>query len=258
MNQLLAVALKLGQGTASDKFAFISDSSLPAKPFSFVYNTLITRTGSDFCIFPSSEWADIASTSSGLETAVKHHQWVTLERSHAERVAALWSAGLLHDLMTPFRMNAVAYTSSNNSFGDSRNFGCLDEFWHMAALYGTLHRVTAYSDQAVQLSLFTGAPLRVSATSGWQGECDTFVVWSRYLHSGGGNPFERLYTALDSASVPHGGNFQRPGWWDRISLAGIGAIRGSSFLFARKFIDKPRLADGGNFAEAWTRIIMDS
>jgi hypothetical protein len=257
MNQLLHHALTSDgdMPNIADKFAFISDSTLPAKPFAQIYSTLSARTGSDFCVFPSSEWADVPGVA-GLEIAVKHHQWITLEREHAEKATVLWRKGELHNFMSYFAMNSLQYTWSNNSFADHRNFGCLDEFWHMAALYGPIGHVDAGRDQLVQLSLFTGTPLHVSGKAGWQGECDTFVIWSTYLHAAGNNPFERLHSSLDKVSIPHGGNHARPGWWDTISSTGILALRNSEFLFVRKFIDNPRLADGGNFGDAYTRLVL--
>jgi len=257
MNQLLSYALNNDPGATNvaDKFAFVSDSTLPAKPFSVLYSTLSMRRGSDFCVFPSNEWADIPGPV-GLEIAVKHHQWSTLERAHAEKVTTLWVQGHMHNFMTHFRMNANAYSWTNNSFADNRNFGCLDEFWHMAALYGTLSHVDSRQAQSVQLSMFTGTPLLISASAGWQGECDTFVIWSKYLHTMGNNPFEQLHSSLDPPSVPHGGNLARPGWWDTISTTGLRAIRHSSFLFVRKFIDKPKLSDGASFSEAYTQFVF--
>lgn len=258
MNQLIAVALhESGPGNPQDKFAFISDSSLPAKPFSQVYSILVSRQGSDFCVFPSNEWADVpGNAGQGLEIAAKHHQWVTLERSHAEKASYLWAGGQMHDFMVRFRMNTQAYTWNNNTFADQRNFGCLDEFWYMAALFGTLSTEDARRDKMVNLPLFTGSPLRIGAGAGWQGTCDTFVIWSKYLHSPGNNPFEKLHASLDAPSVPHGGNDQRPGWWDTISTTGIRAIRTSEFLFVRKFIDNPALAGGGNFAETYAQLVF--
>jgi hypothetical protein len=257
MNQLVAYALNDEPGTTNpaDKFAFISDSTLPAKPFSQIYSTLAMRTGSDFCAFPSNEWADVPGVG-GLEMAVKVHQWITLNRQHAERASIMWAKGKLHDFMSKFHMNYQAYVWTNNSYADNRNFGCLDEFWHMASLYGTLSHVDAARDAVVSLPLFTNAPLRVSASAGWQGACDTFVVWAKYLHTPGNNPFQKLHSSLDAASIPHGGNSQRPGWWDTISQHGIRALRNSDFLFIRKFIDNPRLAEGGDFNAAYSKIVF--
>jgi len=259
MNQLIATALQDTDGSPNqlDKFAFVSDSTLPAKPFAYVYSILATREGSDFCVFPSNEWADVPSTSGqGLEMAVKFHQWITLERAHAEKAWNLWSAGTLHNFMAYFRMNSLQYQWNNNTFADSRNFGCLDEFWHMVALYGTLHHNDPGRDQNVQLAMFSRSPLRISANAGWQGQCDTFVLWAKYLQTLGDNPFNALHASLDEPSVPHGGNWARPGWWDTLSTHGIRSIRQSSFLFVRKFIDKPHLYDGPNFANAYSSIVL--
>jgi len=258
MNQLLGHALNDDPGSENpaDKFVFVSDSTLPAKPFSQVYTTLAMRQGSDFCAFPANEWADIPGTQGGLEIAVKVHQWIVLERVHAVNACILWATGKNHDLMGRFGMNQNAYVWTNNTYADNRNFGCLDEFWHMATLYGTLSHVDSTRDAVVSLNMFTNTPLRISASVGWQGACDTFVMWSKYLHAPGNNPFSQFHASLDPASIPHGGNDQRPGWWDTISTHGLQAIRNSGFLFVRKFIDGPRLSDGSDFTEAYTRIVF--
>jgi hypothetical protein len=258
MNQLLGHALNQDQGSENpaDKFVFISDSTLPAKSFSQIYSTLTARQGSDFCAFPANEWADIPAAQGGLEMAVKVHQWIVLERMHAVNACVMWANGKLHNLMPKFLMNAVPYQWSNNTYADNRNFGCLDEFWHMAALYGTLSNVDASRDAIMTLQMFTNSPMRVSRSVGWQGACDTFVLWSKYLHAPGNNPFSKLHTALDPVSIPHGGNDQRPGWWDTMSKYGMQAIKNSDFLFVRKFIDNPHLADGGDFGSEYVKIVF--
>jgi len=255
MNQLIHWALSDDPLTVNplDKFVFISDSTLPAKPFPQIYSTLSVRPGSDFCTFPSKEWADIPSAS-GVDMAVKYHQWIVLVRDHAEKASSLWSNNVKHDFMSTFRMNQHGY--SNNTYGDSRNFGCLDEFWHMSAIFGNLH-VSANANREVSLPGFTNSPLRVSSTVGWQGQCDTFVMWSKYLHAEGDNAFLRFYDTLDPPSIPHGGNDHRPGWWDTISKKGIAAIRNSDFLFVRKFIHNPSLVGGGDFGAAYSEIVLN-
>eukprot|EP00927_Polykrikos_kofoidii_P064466 TRINITY_DN5969_c0_g2_i1.p1 TRINITY_DN5969_c0_g2~~TRINITY_DN5969_c0_g2_i1.p1 ORF type:complete len:472 (-),score=49.66 TRINITY_DN5969_c0_g2_i1:60-1424(-) len=261
MNQLLSVALNSDVDFANplDKFTFISDSTLPAKPFSHIYSTLTSRQGSDFCVFPSAEWADIPG-SAGLEIAVKHHQWITLDRNHAERASWMWAQGSMHDFMVRFHMNANGWSYGDNAFADGRNFGCLDEFWFMLAIFGPLTHSTVGSEQSVHLPTFTGSPLHISTESKWQGACDTFVLWSQYLHRTSNSAFDRLYMSMDPASVPYSGNAMRPGWWDRLSSAAMVAVRNSEFLFVRKFVDLPLLADvGGNsegFQAAYMRIVF--
>lgn len=261
MQQLVAVALeKDGKGNPMDKFAFVSDSTLPAKPFTQIYTTLVARQGSDFCVFPSVEWADRPG-GGHLEMAPKHHQWITLSRQHADKTWRLWSKGWGHDFMTKYRMNSQGYTWMNNSFADSRNFGCLDEFWHFIAIFGPVKQAFGQGSSDVYLPDFVGGPLAVAPETGWQGTCDTFVIWAKFLNAPSGtnqavSPFRRFHAALDAASAPHGGNNQRPGWWDRISKHGLKAIRESDFLFVRKFIDKPALADGGDFGSAYVNIVF--
>lgn len=262
MNQLLTFALEtdLGPTNEMDKFAFISDSSLPAKPFSEIYDTLTQRQGSDFCVFPPGEWADLPSgVGKGLEMAVKVHQWITLTRGHATRAAELWNEGVMHNFMSAFAMNTLGWNNVlDNNYADSRNWGCLDEFWYMTALFGTLKGVDPNANQEIKLNGFTGTTLTIDKKQGWQGQCDTFVIWSKYMHSLGKNSQENLMMSLDQPSIPHSGNWARPGWWDTISSQGIQAIRNSDFLFVRKFIDKPTLQGGSNsFADAYKQIIID-
>lgn len=267
MNQLLAEAIKMDPiGHPMDKFSFVSDSSLPAKPFYQLHAVLTSRVGSSFCVFPSDEWADVDAGMGVQEVAPKAHQWLTLSRGHAHQALTRWWAGNMHDFMTRFRMNTKAYTWANNTFADSRNFGCLDEFWHMAAIFGPIKR-QAHSPQAVAyLTNFAGGPLQVADKAGWQGVCDTFVVWAKYLNtqvglSGMQSPFAKLHAHLDPASVPHGGNNQRPGWWDKLSTNGMRAIRWSHFLFVRKFVNKPGLTDspsvGGSFASWYNQLVLN-
>lgn len=259
MNQLLSYALSQDHGdwNHADKFVFLSDSTLPAKPFHHVYETLTSRAGSDFCVFPSVEWADVSSVG-GLEVAAKHHQWITLDRNNAEKASSLWSSGHMHGFMSQFNMNGLTWTSANQSFADQRNWGCLDEFWHMVALYGTFKGFSPGLRQTMNLQDFAGGPLVLDAGTGWQGQCDTFVVWAKYLDPHGTDKFSLLHNSLDEMSRPHSGNDQRPGWWDSISSNGIMAIRSSDFLFVRKFIDKPKLVPFGHqdFASQYTSIVF--
>merc|ERR1719324_2086496 len=248
-------------GHPMDKFSFVSDSSLPAKPFYQLHAVLTSRVGSSFCVFPSDEWADVDAGMGVQEVAPKAHQWLTLSRGHAHQALTRWWAGNMHDFMTRFRMNTKAYTWANNTFADSRNFGCLDEFWHMAAIFGPISKRLTQTYADVHLQNFVGGPLRISAEAGWQGTCDTFVIWAKYLSAPAGatmamSPFQKFYRSLDQASVPHAGNSMRPGWWDKISTQGIRAIRHSDFLFMRKFIDNPSMVNGDHFTTAYTHIVL--
>jgi hypothetical protein len=258
MQQLVHVALKDDPSSvnSADKFVFVSESTLPAKPFWEIYSTLTTRAGSDFCVFPFGDWAYVpGSGGSGSEMNAKYHQWIVLERAHAEKAWDLWANGADHNFMLRFRTYTEAYTRSESLDEDARYLGCLDEFWYMDALFGTIKNVKANGgDAAHDYARFTGAPLRASKAAGWQGQCDTLALWIRFLETDGG-PFKRFYDSLDNESIPQGGSY-KPASWDTISPHGIRAIRSSEFLFARKFSDNPRVATGGVFETLYTSIVL--
>jgi len=266
MNQLLSEALRAGgpSQNPADKFVFVSDSTLPAKPFSHIYDTLVKRTGSDFCVCSVKEWATRreppplgSPVGKPIEMAIKHHQWSILDRSHAVKVTQVWLAGVAGDFMMRFQMNLPPRARSVKTFAGSSDAGCLDEFYHMAAIYGTLPYTNG---TAVNLPEFTNSPLQVSDASDLQGSCDTFVAWPAYAvqhpNHTGGNAFNRLYAALDPLSVPYSGNAESPGYWDTISSHGMRAIRASEFLFVRKFVDQPQVSDGGHFGGLFPQLVF--
>jgi hypothetical protein len=276
MNALLSEALVKSPGQhPADKFVFVSESSLPAKPFLHIYNTLTARSGSDFCVCSVKEWAtrrapSLPGTQEGvpIEMAVKHHQWSVLERSHADKIVSLWRAGpsLVHDFLMRFQMNLPPRSRSVKTFGGSSDTGCLDEFYHMAAIFGTIPYSVSPNGTQVSMPGLTNAPLRVAAETDIQGSCDTFVAWPEYAKAldgtsnatGGkqGNSFTRLYASLDPLSMPYSGDARKPGYWDAISSHGIRAIRASDFLFVRKFSDHPSMTDGGSFGHMYTQIVV--
>lgn len=280
MNQLLAAALQDDPASAnpSDKFVFVSDSTLPAKPFAYIYDTLVRRKGSDFCLFPSKDWADNpvqifrnGQPGSGHELAIKTHQWIVLSRSHGQRSVQLWNTGVMHNIMTNFNINGARLwqNPANRTFGDHRNYGCLDEYWHMYVLFGpwTITDVKGEHFRTAEYHYddLTNSPVRIKPGAGWQGACDTFALWSEYKSTPfespqsesepTASPWMKLYSSLDQASIPHSSS-TGPAWWSTISRQGIKAIRDSDFLFVRKFIDNPVLALGGDFAGEYKRIVL--
>jgi len=276
MNQLLAASLRDDPGSANpgDKFVFVSDSTLPAKPFAHIYDTLIQRQGSDFCMFPSKDWADNpvkivqngGEPGSGHELAIKTHQWIVLTRAHSERSVHLWNEGIMHDMMTNFKLNQANLWQdpANRTFGDNRNFGCLDEYWHMYVLFGPWTITDTKETAEYHYNDLTNSPVKIKHGAGWQGACDTFALWSEYqttpfetpqgqtVHD---SPWMKLYSSLDHLSIPHSSS-TGPAWWSLISRHGIKAISDSDFLFVRKFQDKPVLANGGDFGEEYIRIVL--
>jgi len=276
MNQLLAYALKDSSSHADDKFVFVSDSTLPAKPFWKVYNALTMRKGSYFCVFPSRDWADVPTRmlngnagGAGHDLAIKTHQWVVLSRPHAERSVSLWSKGVMHDMMANFHLNQAKLWQhpGNRTLGDNRNYGCLDEYWYMYVLFGpwTIPKAKLREENTkLHYKDLTNSPLRISKDAGWQGACDTFALWPDFIDdpfegklygNKDSSPWVKLVSALDHDSLPHVEE-NRPAWWDKITRRGIGVIRNSDFLFVRKFADSTHLADGGDFIQEYSRIVL--
>lgn len=253
MNALLqAGANYAGISThTDDKFIFISDSTLPVKPFSAVQKRL-TTTGlnSNFCIFPRNEWAEIQEPAStnlvpSVRAAVKHHQWMILSRSHAEQVVK--RSHEYRDLMQQFHMN---------TFNTFKNSGCLDEFWHFAILFGTIAHAT--NPQMIQMAGLTGRPLSTTDYE-IQGQCDTFVQWVPRA-SGTANNMTSLMTHLtsDSGVDMTPASDKRPAAFHRFSKNSIVQFRDSWFLFARKVDDKAEFAGCEPLAEVFDKLIFSN
>mmetsp|Transcript_69674 Transcript_69674/g.130006 ORF Transcript_69674/g.130006 Transcript_69674/m.130006 type:complete len:485 (-) Transcript_69674:88-1542(-) len=255
MNALLKAALAM-RGTAAsdrDKFIFLSDSTVPVKRFAVMQHRLVMDEphASDFCIFPRNEWAEVTSVTGGsgervTQVAVKHHQWIILSRRHA--VQAVEHANEHMDLMQRFQLNV--FTASNSW----RNTGCLDEFWHFAALFGSLR----FQDepQSIFLQDFTGEPL---ATNNYeiQGECSTFVHWPPRA-SGLVNNMTSLAQELasDPGTTVTPPSDQRPAVIRRLSKTSLMAMRNSWFLFARKVDSSAEFAGCGSLAEAFDGLVF--
>lgn len=305
--------------SARDKFVLLSDSSLPLKPFHEVYRALTAAEDSRFCIFPRQEWAkapretcadrvpqcsewaatgqcqknarymlstcqkscevcsDLAVSADAFpngkdQVAVKTHEWKVLSREDAKRSVKLWHKGYLHGLMGSFHLN---YRDSYH------NTGCLDEFWHFAALYGTFPgecmdrpnnhaQCQAWADRGeckrnpnymlqncyaacsqcrIPASKFVGGakPLQLTFVggAGVQGQCDTFVVWSIAGAMGSEDgefvKLERQLKSTPGTDLRPGGT--RPDTIMSVGVTGLEALRRSSFLFARKFESTFRITD---------------
>lgn len=254
MNALLATALQKDGGShPRDKFILVSDSTLPVKPFRFIQQQLTQDAGSDFCIFPRNEWAEVVEAAAGLgqpatmsvkHVAVKHHQWAVFGREHAQTVVQ--SSGELKDLMHRFQLNTPG----------SKNTGCLDEFWHFAVLFGSLK--LGDSPAVLGLPALNGAPVS-SVDYDIQGRCDTFVNWVARA-SGSDNNMTRLTQELsaDPGTDMDQASDTRPSSIHRVSKKSLESLRSSSFLFARKVEDSCAFSGCDSVAEAFDRLVFST
>jgi len=253
MNALLQAGVSYAGRSArpDDKMVFISDSTLPVKPFTAVQNRLLgTGTSSNFCIFPRNEWAEIQEPAStglvpSIRAAVKHHQWMILSRAHAEQV--LQRGHEYRDLMQQFHMN---------TFSTLKNTGCLDEFWHFAIIFGTIAHAT--NPQMIQMTGLAGRPLSTTDYE-IQGQCDTFVQWVPRA-AGAANNMTALTKLLsaDAGVDMTPASDKRPAAFHRFSKNSVLQMRDSWFLFARKVDDKAGFAGCEPLVEVFDKLIFST
>jgi len=240
------------QGSDQDRFVFISESTLPLKPFNQVRSTLLADHGSDLCIFPKDHWGTTEISSSGVPEAsalrgggsrkdstaylVKHHQWVILTRKHGEKMArdwvpvnseGHWEVPLSGKMKRMVSVNAFARTAEANY--------CTDEWAFFATIFGAI--ATPPGD-TVAVPELAGGPLSVggNATKDVQGKCYTYAFFES-----AGPYFSELAAEIAGdrkdgtklSCYPH--CWQHPMEMQAVSTSALHALRKSSFLFARKF-----------------------
>ena len=57
LRSALAIRAEVPHPSSREKFVFLSDSTLPTKPFGVVHDALMSDEDSDFCVFPKDQWA---------------------------------------------------------------------------------------------------------------------------------------------------------------------------------------------------------
>lgn len=247
MNALLQAGVTaVLPGRPDDKFVFVSDSTIPVKPFSVVQSRLqATGANSNFCVFPRNEWAEITEAGfvPSVRAAVKHHQWLTLSRTHATQI--LERSHEHRDLMTQFRINTMGF---------EKNTGCLDEFWHFAILFGTISHAT--SAQLIRMAGLSGPPLSTTDYQ-IQGQCDTFVQWVPRA-SGTSNNMTALTSLLsqDPGVDMTAASDKRPAAFHRFSLQAVQNLRESWFLFARKVDDQAAFAGCDSLSTVMDKVVF--
>lgn len=251
MNALLKAALlRAGTGNVHDKFIFVSDSTLPVKPFHYMHGRLTADSNSDFCIFPRNEWAEVSERylndprhTSVTRVAVKHHQWIVLSRAHS--VESMKHAREHQNLMSAYQLNM-----------GFRNTGCLDEFWHFLTVYKPI-QLTG-NPATIHLQGFNGGPL---STSNYeiQGRCNTFVHWVPRA-SGTNNNVTLLASALlhDPGTDMAPASETRPASIARLSQKALAELRESPFLFARKIEDRCDFSGCESLAQAFDSYVFSS
>lgn len=242
MVELLRVATSESK-SAQDRFIFVSESTLPVKPFSTIYNALAAEQGSDFCIAPPGEWRKVAPH----EYVVKHSQWSVLNNDHARALTRRWMRMRNNEFpgIAPFQWwvpDASGPAGENVTFHllPARNPTdlCADEWAPFASAFGSV------LDQGKDFAQLPGlAPsgqldlrgLREDYPSQRvQGTCHTFAFW-RHMNDDSNVSEELTSDAGTVFSCNPKCESSHPAEIMRLSSKGAATLRQSRFLFARKF-----------------------
>lgn len=248
MTRLLSTALgKQDQlrGAMRQKFVFLSDSTLPAKPFNKVYQTLMDNDNSDFCIFPRNQWGT-ASIDGQDVYLVKHHQWVILNQAHAAEFVQQWvpvdSRGVWRIwLKSGHWQNNERYVSPQHFYHPPATNWCADEWAFLATVFGIVENRGASTD----MQHFGGGKLILEGADSLvsQGVCRTFTYWNSY----DGGEFTSLGKALHADTATSMSCFpkclDRPTSFSRLGAASIHHLKDSGFLFFRKANPQVKLPD---------------
>lgn len=231
MRSLLDNALRVhASGAGREKFVFVSDSTLPIKPFSIVHSTLLHDDNSDFCVFPSDQWAS-GNVDGNFVKLVKHHQWVVLNRGHAETFVGKWWPV---DSQSNWRIYYDAtgrYVSPKQFHYPPQANTCTDEWAFMATIYGAMFM----SAGVRHLDSFGGASLDLQS-HGTQGVCRTWTYWDSTWDPASASLASQIANDFYGSQVScYPKCYARPAELQKLSDTSLYALRKAPFLFARKF-----------------------
>jgi len=237
-----ALASNAASPGAIEKFALISDSTLPVKSFNMVYHTLAADDNTDLCIAPMKEWK-WAHVDGQKVWLVKHSQWAVLNRQHAQTLVDEWVPPLKWDTFlgwwfVPLKggpwtsrvRRVLAYRFIGHPGGE---WACTDEQAVFARVFGALipNSKGETNFEGLGKIAHTG-PRSLNA----QGRCRTFVVFRDTQSLG--NLTHQILSAMqrDPARRTHIDGSSHPMVLEHLGPPSLTALHDSPFLFARKFV----------------------
>lgn len=252
--QLMKFALdsSIARPGATEKFALVSDSTLPVKPFATVHSVLTSYPESDFCFTPMEEWR--STIVDGVKVYLpKHSQWVTLNREHAKTLVSewippepwytdrgWWNVPLKGGTWTgkQRKASAIRFRAKSNS-----KWMCADEFAVFAKIFGAFEPGPGESKSFPGLGNLSHTG---QVAQNAQGRCRTFVVFRDTQSLGNLTESVEEEVMRDPALSSHIG-VSHPLSLDHVGPRSLAALRRSDFLFARKFScgeDEPQTGAG--------------
>jgi hypothetical protein len=218
-----------------EKFVFLSESTLPVKPFNEIHTALMSDDDSDMCLFPVNQWGSSNIDGAYVQLA-KHHQWVVLSRSHADLFVKNWVPVNAQShwhvwVKTGTWEAAPKFVLPQNFYYPSPGTTCADEWAMMATIFGALEPQGGFR----LLTGFGGGQINMNSHL-MQGRCRTWTFWD---HSW---DLEASALANQIAGDVYGSGltcypkcWTRPAELYKLSSQSLQALRTSPFLFARKF-----------------------
>jgi hypothetical protein len=214
---------------------FISESTIPLKPFPTMYHQLTAVPRSGFCIYSKDHWVRLDLLGSKSALILKHSQWVTLSKEHAGTIVSGWgrlkSQIFKQPWSVPIWIQATNRWSTITSQGNLPLPMCVDEW----ALFATLYGAILHDGVQSELNLPNMKSIQLNGyrpNRGTQGVCRTFAFWN----------VEDEHRTMDlvRAVAPGLSCYPRcagthPAEFLSVSDEAARALRESHFLFARKF-----------------------
>jgi len=232
MLQLLSAAVNRSTGNPRDKYVFLSENSLPVKPFAEAQRTL-TEGQEGTASFSYVDWCG----------GVKASQWSVLSYAHAVRLLRNHSTTNIQKAFWLFRsFGPPVYPKYWQMWwGWSRCGGCLDEMLPFAAIFG-LNQTYKLTDRD---------PLRASLrnrTYMWTYWTDKFSEKMQLAQTGAAA--SRL-SGASRLKGPYG-----PAVVTLLSAGALRKFRGSEFLFMRKVTPWTRYAGNLSLSEAFEEFVF--
>jgi len=265
MNALLVAGVKARGGHHNDKFVFVSDTTIPVKPFGDIFGQLTSTATSDICIPPRHTWNSYQQPMKRkVFLNVKHHQWIVLSRKHAELAIKRFAKVGPHPpglhLKHGQRSPTLRKWTLDKGHPRSRLRGCVDEFWYMQQLYGTFIYNAGFTE-VVPIQGLTNAERLYLNSEHDQGKCDTFVHaagWDHGLNSNFTSLRKLLAETKNFKVVEKGNGAYHPDDIEQMSADSLEVLRASPFLFARKIPGNLKFSSdtGESLAMAFQRVIL--
>eukprot|EP00747_Dinoflagellata_sp_TGD_P151303 gnl/TRDRNA2_/TRDRNA2_177198_c4_seq1.p1 gnl/TRDRNA2_/TRDRNA2_177198_c4~~gnl/TRDRNA2_/TRDRNA2_177198_c4_seq1.p1 ORF type:complete len:507 (+),score=35.65 gnl/TRDRNA2_/TRDRNA2_177198_c4_seq1:1-1521(+) len=256
-----ALAKHAGDESVEAKFLLMSDSTLPIKPFSVVFNTYASRTESDFCIYPSNTWDKWAEVNGRLAYMIDHSQFFALSRNDAETFANSWGIGhdgvskpvwnvpIIDDIGHPAKHDVESDTFHAHGWGSVES--CPDENAPFSSIFGAIVFSQAFATVKGFGTIFQDALHR----NKMQGQCYTYFKFGQWSADDDSNIEKAI--SQDNASTLYRSPFYSSHsiTFGDLSVASVRVLRASPFLFARKFKADAKLSEYSHIVLGYETVV---